>query len=186
MNYELNIKEILKEVFLLTGEINNKEIIDNLIKFIKNNKNEKLSYNTHVKGHFTGFNSLNENIYFINFIKLIHSYINKIFTKNFYISEAWGNICKINEEVTEHTHEGVGAGFCGIFYLSENGPGTYFREYDIFVKEKIGKFILFHPCLRHSVPLISKNIERITVAFNAREFKSWDNLTNVNWIKNEI
>jgi hypothetical protein len=186
MNFELKVKDILKETFILTGKIDNKQIIDNLIHFVKNNKDEKLSYKTHVKGHFTGFQSLTENKDFINFLKIIEKNIKLIYTKNCIIQNAWGNLCKINEEVTEHDHSGVTA-FCGILYLSENGPGTYFKEYDLLIKEEIGKYILFHPLLNHSVKKITNNIERITVSFNMEEIQSWKDCSNVIWVnKNDI
>ncbi len=71
MNIDLKLKEISVETFLLTGTINSKDIINNLINFIRNNKDEELSYKTNVKAHFTGFKSLIDNKDFINFLKLI-------------------------------------------------------------------------------------------------------------------
>ena len=134
---------------------------------------------THVKGNFTGFNALNFNEDFIKFIKLIKEQIKIIYPGNFFIENSWGNICKINEEVTEHDHQGISA-FCGILYLTEGGPGTYFRDYNLNIEEKIGRYVLFHPILKHSVKKIEKNLERITVAFNMEEIKKWENLNNFN------
>jgi len=186
MNYELSVKDLSIETYILTGKINNKKLIENLTEFVKNNKNEELSYKTHVKGHFTGFQSLINNSYFIDFLKEIEPNIKIVFKNNFMISEAWGNLCKINEEVTEHNHGGVN-GFCGILYLTEGGPGTYFKEYNILVKEEIGKYILFHPYLNHNVEKIKKDIERITVAFNMSTINEWNDLSNIKWInKDEI
>jgi len=181
MNFDLKVKDIFLETYILTGKINNSEIINNLINFIKNNKNEELSYKTHVKGHFTGFKSLTENTDFHNFLKLIQPQIQIVYKDNFEIRDAWGNICKNNEEVTEHNHRGVSA-FCGILYLSEGGQGTYFKEHDLLIKEEIGKFVLFHPALFHSVPKINKDIERITCAFNMHAIKEWENLNNLKWV----
>jgi hypothetical protein len=186
MNFDLKVKEILKETFILTGEIQNSKIIDNLKNFVKNNKNEKLSYKTHVKGHFTGFESLIKNDDFLNFLKLIQPTIKIIYQDNFLVKEAWGNLCRINEEITEHGHESV-SGFCGILYLSDNGPGTYFREYDLLIEEKIGRYILFHPILKHSVKKIEKDIERVSIAFNMYGIKDWWDDSNLKWLnKNEI
>lgn len=181
MNFELKVKEIIKETYILTGKINNKDIINNLIKFVKNNKDEELSYKTNVKAHFTGFKSLVENKDFINFLKEIQPQIKIIYQDNFIISSAWGNLCKIGEEVIEHDHEDV-SGFCGILYLTEGGPGTYFKEYDLLIQEEIGKFILFHPFLKHSVKKIENDIERITIAFNMTYFKSWQKDNNITWV----
>lgn len=182
MNFELKAKDISLETFILIGKIHDEKIINNLINFIKNNKDTNLSTKTHVKGHFTGFKSLVENENFINFLKIIQPNIQIIFQNNFLIEDAWGNICKINEEVTEHNHAGINA-FCGILYLTENGPGTYFKEYDLLIKEEIGKYVLFHPILKHSVEKIKNNIERISVAFNVNELNPWDNdLKKIKWV----
>jgi hypothetical protein len=181
MNYDLKVKEIPLQTFLLTGKINNKDLINNLIYFIKNNKDEELSYKTYVKGHFTGFQSLIKNKDFTDFIKIIHPQIKIIHQFDFEIFEAWGNICRYGEEVTEHDHRRISA-FCGILYLSEGGPGTYFKDYDLTVQEEIGKYILFHPKLIHEVKKIEKNIERITLAFNMNAFFGNSNSDNVEWI----
>jgi len=186
MNFELQVKEVLKETFILTGKIKDKDIINNLTNFVKNNKDEELSYKTNVKGHFTGFHSLVQNNDFLNFLKIIQPNIKIIYTNDFLIQEAWGNLCKIGEEVTEHAHEGVAA-FCGILYLTDGGPGTYFKEYDLLIEEEIGKYILFHPLLKHKVEKITKEIERITIAFNMNDVKKWSDSSNIKWVnKNEI
>jgi hypothetical protein len=173
MNFDLQVKDIKQETFILISKINDEELIKNLIDFVKNNKDEKLSNNTHVKGHFTGFKSLNNNENFIKFINLIRLNILTVYKKHFKVGDAWGNICKINEEVTEHSHWGTTA-FCGILYLTNTDHYTYFREYDLKIKDEIGKFVLFHPMLLHSVPKVTTDIERITVAFNMDEIKEWD------------
>ena len=185
MNFELTVKDIKLETFILTGKIFEEKILNNLISFIKNTKDTKLSYKTHVKGHFTGFNSLIANEDFHLFLKMIQPQIYTIFNKNFVINDAWGNICKKGEEVTEHDHNG--AAFSGILYLSNGGPGTYFRDYDITINEEIGKYVLFHSKLLHSVKKIEEDIERITVAFNMGKVKFWEDSDNYVWInKNEV
>ena len=186
MNFELKVKEVLKETYILTGEINNDKLINNLIEIVKKNKDAKLSNQTHVKGHFTGFKSLIQNNEFINFLKIIQENIKIICKKNFIIIDAWGNICKKGEEVTEHDHSGT-TGFCGVLYLTEGGPGTYFKEYNLTIEEKIGKYILFHPTLKHSVKKIENDIERITIAFNINSTRDWEDYSQVTWVnKNEI
>ena len=186
MNFDLKVKEIFFEGYLLIGKIDNKNIIENLKKFIRENINNELSYTTNVKGGFTGFRSLIDNEYFHNFLKLIDSYIKLIYKYNFKISDAWGNVCKKSDEVILHDHAAVSA-FCGILYLTEGGPGTFFLEHNITIEEEIGKFILFHPKLMHSVKKIENDIERITVAFNMDEIKQWENIENAKRInKNDI
>jgi len=186
MNFELKVKEIKLDTFLLIGKIDDQNIITKLIDFVKKNKDDKLSYKTNVKGHFTGFDSLIRNEDFHSFLKLIKPYIYKVYNKNFVIKDAWGNICKKGDEVTEHEHGD--SAFCGILYLSNGGPGTYFRDFDITINEEIGKFVLFHHKLLHSVKKIEDDIERITVAWNMHQLKDWEVDTNkITWVnKNDI
>ena len=186
MNYELQIKELILETFILTGKINDKELLKNLTDKVKKIRDDKLSYKTNVKGHFTGFKCFVEDNDFHSFLKLIQPYIKVIYNRNFTINDAWGNILKKGEEVTEHNHNSYV--FCGILYLSENGPGTYFKEYDITINEELGKFVLFHSKLLHSVKKIEEDIERITIAFNMGGFNTWQkDLDNLKWVnKNEI
>jgi hypothetical protein len=181
LNFELKVKEILKKTYILTGKINNEQLIKNLVDFVKKNKDKNLSYKTNVKGHFTGFQSLIRNDDFLTFLKNIQENIKIIYQDNFIIQEAWGNICKIGEEVTEHDHGGI-TGFCGILYLSEGGPGTYFKEYDLLIKEEIGKYLLFHPSLKHSVKKIENDIERITIAFNINQVREWEDYSQSIWV----
>jgi hypothetical protein len=178
MNFELKVKDVLLETFIFTGKIKDNQLINNLINFVKNNKDNDLSNKTHVKGYTTGFQSLVNNKDFLNFLNIIKPEIKVIYNNNFSVRDAWGNLCKIGEQVTEHNHKSTTA-FCGILYLTDGGPGTYFKEHDLLIEEEIGKYVLFHPFLKHSVKKIEKNIERITVAFNIAEIKEWEK-------KNEI
>jgi hypothetical protein len=181
MNFNLMAKDINIETYILTGMLDDTDIINNLINFVKKNKDENLSYKTNVKGHFTCFQSLVQNKYFINFLEKIKKNIQIVYQDNFIINSAWGNICAFGEEITEHDHIGVTA-FSGILYLTEGGPGTYFKEYDLNIEEKIGKYVLFSPILKHSVKKLEKNIERITVAFNMNQIKKWEEYSQMTWI----
>jgi hypothetical protein len=178
MKFNLMVKEISIETYILTGKIYDQKTINNLIEFIKNNVDKELSHKTNVTGKFTGFDSLVNNKDFHNFLSLIKEEIKVINRENnFYIKHAWGNLCGVNEEVKEHDHRGIN-GFCGILYLTEGGPGTYFREYDTLISEEIGKFVLFDPLLQHSVKKIENNLERINIAFNMQNVKSWEDVKN--------
>lgn len=181
MNYELKVKNISTNTFILTGKFLNKEIINNLKKFIKQNIDKELSYKTNVKGSFTGFKTLVENKDFIEFLKNIQENIKIIHSDNFVIHDAWGNICKLGDEVLEHNHTEISA-FSGILYLTEGGPGTYFKEYDLLIDEEVGKYVLFHPLLKHSVKKIENDLERITIAFNMNQFKTWDYSKDITWV----
>jgi hypothetical protein len=178
MNFNLIVKELTLDTFVLIGKINNQKIVNNLIEFVKNNEDKELSHKTSVTGKFTGFDSLINNKDFLEFISLIKNEIKVINSEqSFFIKDAWGNLCNHNEEVKEHNHPGTN-GFCGILYLTKGGPGTYFKEYDLTIEEEIGKFVLFNPLLYHSVKKIEKNMERVTIAFNVQNVKSWEDTSN--------
>ena len=177
MNCELICKEIITDSFILTGKIKNNEILLNLKNDILNNNDEKLNFKTNVQGLFTGFEFFLNNTNFHKFIKLIENEIKLIYNKTFIISSAWGNVLKKDGEVIEHDHKGTTA-FCGILYLSDGGPGTYFSDYNMSVHEEVGKFILFSPFLKHSVIQVNNNIERVTLAFNANLCRKWEDNSN--------
>jgi hypothetical protein len=181
MSFDVKIKDVFRQSFILIGQIEDSTIISNLKNFIKNYGDTELDYKTNVKGKFTGFESLIQNKDFHNFLKLIKNEINYIYKKDFFIYNAWGNILKKGDEVKDHTHNNVSA-FCGILYLTENGPGTYFKDYDFTIEEKIGRYVLFDPILWHSVNKIVNDMERITVAFNMNEINNWTKLENATYI----
>jgi hypothetical protein len=167
-------KNISIETFIFINEIEDKNFLDNFIKVILNKKKSKEK--TYVIGEFTGFDSLiNEDVFHI-FLKTIKPQIKNIFPGKFVIHDAWANICNKNDQVLEHNHKGI-TGFCGILYLTEGGPGTYFKHYDLLVEEKKGRYVLFHPYLLHNVPLVKNDVTRISVAFNMNKLKNWDNTT---------
>jgi hypothetical protein len=188
MNIDLFKREIIRDAFICVGKIKDKELIENLKSEIKNFKikeEDNLSYKTNVKGIFTGWQSLVKNKFFLEFLFSIKKEIKLIYDNNFIITDAWGNILKKDEEVIEHTH-GNNA-FSGIIYLTDGGPGTFFRDLNLTIEEEIGKYILFTPYLKHSVQKINKDIERITIAFNFNEISNWQDLTKIEWAnKNEI
>ena len=176
MNFELKIKDIPLETYLLIAEISDMNIINNLKKDI-----ESMSFDTNketaVKAKFSGWNSLNYNKNFHEFLKLIKPEMKTIFKGDFFIHESWANICCNQDEVVEHNHRGTTA-FCGILYLSEGGPGTYFSGLNYTLEEKIGRFALFHPYLNHKVIKLNNDLKRITVAFNMNELPPWNKSKN--------
>jgi hypothetical protein len=171
MNFELKVKDISLETYLLTSEIEDINIINNLKKDIES-MNFDTKKETSVKASFSGWNSLNNNKNFHSFLKLIKPQMKTIYKGDFFIHESWANICSNQEEVTEHNHRGVTA-FCGVLYLTEGGPGTYFSDLNYTVEEKVGRFVLFHPYLNHKVIKLNNDLKRITVAFNMNELSPW-------------
>ena len=164
--------KVKKEVFLLEGIYKNTKVLKSLKDKIKENtKNSKVG-KTNVIAKTTSFVFLRKDPDFITFITDIRKDINKIYPYDFIIVDAWGNVYQKGQYANEHTHIEASA-FCGILYLSNSGPGTYFSELDLTVKEKEGKYVLFTPMLKHSVKKYNGKKERITAAFNMNECKPW-------------
>lgn len=173
-------KKIKKEVFMLEGIFKDIKLINNLKNKIIQETNTNEIQQRNVLGKSTNYQFFINDADFITFIKSIKNEINKIYPFSFIIREAWGNVYNKNDYANEHTHIDTTA-FCGIFYLSDKGPGTYFPELKITIKEKIGKFVLFSPILKHSVKKCKSN--RITLAFNMDECKPWIDYTKLNNFK---
>ena len=184
-------QEVKTSTFILIGELNNDVLIDGLIEDVKEEveKGKNLFlYKTRVQATHTDFKALNTHLNVHKFFCETKSSIYKIYQKNFEIREVWGNIYnKSNKDYTqEHNHADATA-FCGIIYLTDApGPGTYFREYDLLVPEKKGRFVFFHPLLFHEVKPYDYTQERITIAFNLFEVKPWENYDNAFTVNKKI
>lgn len=174
-------KPMLLNTFILINEIEEISLIDKLIEISRKHLPDSVISNlTNVKAQHTNFHSLNLCPEFHEFLKKIKKDIFKIYPLNFSIDSAWTNFYgkTKTDHAQEHSHNGTTA-FCGILYCTDGpGPGTYFSQYDLNVKEKKGRFILFHPLLLHSVQEFNYQSERITIAFNMNEVKSWDYANN--------
>lgn len=183
MEINLTTKILPFQTFLLIGKIKNQEIIEGLKKQIKEDiKISSLNHKTNVTGKISELHSLVHNEIFHNFLKIIKKEIHIIYQDNFIVKDAWGTLSKKGEEVLLHHHNAI-RGFCGILYLTENGPGTKFPQYDLLVQEEIGKYVLFHPLLLHEVSKLEMDIERMTVAFNMVECKEWNDYSKEKIIK---
>jgi hypothetical protein len=184
-------KEVKTSTFILIGELNNNVLIDDLIKDVKEEikkGTDLLIHKTNVKAIHTNFKALSLNPNIHKFFCETQSSIYKIYKNNFEIKEVWGNIyTESNKDYAEEHNHGETSGFCGIIYLTDGpGPGTYFREYDLLVPEKKGRFVFFHPLLFHEVKPYKYTQERITIAFNLFELKSWDNYDHAYTVNKKI
>jgi hypothetical protein len=180
---EIFNKKIEIDTYVLVGEINNFDLIDNLIKDIREGvKISKVSGKTNVTAEHTEFKYLVSNPDFHKFLKIIQPSIYKIYQHNFLLKDVWGNIYSKNTDCAlPHVHND--SAFCGILYCTDGpGPGTYFNEYDLLVKEKKGRFVLFHPRLLHEVKPYDYKSDRITVAWNFSTANNWGNYENVYFI----
>jgi hypothetical protein len=166
--------EIPLKVFLLEDNVKDLELLNRLKKDIDIYINEKnINYKTNVRGKMTDFNAFNYNKNFLNFCDLIQHNIKKIITIDSKLINSWGTILNGCDYTQAHTHTDT-TSFSGILYLTEEGPGTYFEELNLTIKETIGKYVLFHPLLKHEVkPYVYTN-KRYTIAFNFNEIKSWE------------
>jgi hypothetical protein len=172
-NIEIKKNNIEIETFILIGKIKDIELINNLKNLIKKKIKEKNKIEeTNIQGLFSGFKSLVNEPYFHIFAEQIKESIKLVCKNNCIIDEAWGNIYYKNNYAQEHHHIGTTA-FSGILYLTEGGPGTYFKQYKKNISEEIGKFVLFHSYLLHEVKKIEDEIERMTISFNANIIPKW-------------
>jgi hypothetical protein len=172
-------KKIELDSYILTGEINDFDLIDKLIQGVKEGvKISEVSGKTNVTGEHTEFNHFLPNPYFHKFLKIIQPSIYKIYQNNFIIKDVWGNIYSKNtHQALPHIHDD--SAFCGILYCTDGpGPGTYFSQYDLTIDEKKGKFVLFDPKLLHEVKPYDYKSERITIAWNFSAMKTWGKYDN--------
>jgi hypothetical protein len=164
LDYNLHIKPIVKDAFILTGKINDFKLLEELKKDIdkgvrKNNNN----YKTNVHGKMTAFKYFNKNNNFIKLIDILKPYFHKVTKKNIELKDSWGNILEGDDFIYPHDHfpEVVS----GIVYLTK-GEGTYFHHYDYIIKAEIGSFVLFDPIIPHEVKKTYFKEKRYTLAFN--------------------
>ena len=176
-------KKIEVETFVLIGEIDNFDLIDKLIYNVREGvETSKVSRKTNVTGEHTDFDYLTPNPHFHKFLRIIQPTIYKIYQNNFIIKEVWGNIYNNNDYAKPHTHDN--SAFCGILYCTDGpGPGTYFKEYDLLVSEKKGRFVLFDPLVTHEVKPYNYKKERITIAWNFSATKKWIDYKNYHFLK---
>jgi len=166
-------KIVQRDSYISTCFVKNKDLLERIKnKIIDKSNDYSLSYKTNVKAKFTGFKSLTKEPEIFEFITEIKPFIDNIYDRIGIVKDCWGNIYDNDDHAVLHHHIDC-TGFCGILYLTEGGPGTYFKDFDITIKEEYGKVVLFDPILLHQV--VSSNLQntRITMAFNCYEHKPW-------------
>jgi len=177
-------KNIEIETFILINEINNLNLIDKLKNKIKEKvKVSKISRKTNVKAEHSEFNAFNDDPDFHEFLNIIRPSIQKIYKDSFVIRDVWGNVYSKTGDYCE-SHKHANGGFCGILYCTDGpGPGTYFKEYDLKVEEKKGRFVLFSPLLFHEVKPYHYTSERIILAWNFSALRGWEDVSKAKIIK---
>lgn len=178
MKIEILKTKILTNVYFLKGTLDDLTIVDLLRKEIINNLDPKMKNITNVHGEMTNFKFFCNHPLFHNFMKLIQNEIRYV-TNNISeldIIDAWGNKFSHGDYCDLHDHRRA-SGFSGVLYMDDEGPGTLFPELNIHEKDQKGKFVLFSPCLLHSVPKHLGHNDRVTLAFNCNNVEKWDNKT---------
>jgi hypothetical protein len=170
-------KTIERESCIVVGEIDDYNLIDNLVKKGREKTAlHNLNRKTNVRADHSSFTALSNEKLFIDFLNKIKPSIQKIYLQNFIVADVWINFYKKPNEdfALKHDHRGITA-FCGILYCTNGpGPGTYFKDYDLNILEKKGRFVLFDPFLLHEVKPYPYEKERITIAWNFNELKEWE------------
>ena len=151
---------------------------DYFINLINKNKGD-LDYKTNVKGKMTNWSLFNKDEKFHQFLESINEdmyWANK-FKQPLYLKDSWGNKLEKGDSVTEHEH--ASERLSGILHLTNNGPGTYFSEIDLNIKEACGKYIIFDSTLLHEVKENNTDETRYTIAFNFAGKNPWEPDPNV-------
>ena len=159
--------------------IENENILQKLENKIRSNIDDKISYETNVKGRMTHWDAFKHDD---DFKELISEFFNKcsyydIFHGakskdglfHFLINNAWGNILKKGEKVDRHHHLGVD--YASVLYFDNHSP-LYTDAGKI--KTERGLIVTIPSFLFHWVEPLDKDIERYTIAWNWSFTKKWD------------
>ena len=174
MNIQLTVERtISRNCYISTFFIEDKNLLENIKqKIIDKANNSPLSYKTNVKAKFTGFESLSLEPEIREFAMQMKPFSNRVCNKKTEMRECWGNVYHKDDYAVLHHHRAC-TGFSGILYLTNEGPGTYFKDFDLTIKEEYGKVVLFEPMLLHEVKPSNLQTTRITMAFNCYEISPW-------------
>jgi hypothetical protein len=166
--YNVEFSTVEKKVFLIEHQLDDLSFIEDFKNLIDTNISE-LSYKTNVKGKMTKWDTFVSNKDFQKIILNSVDIIKYFAEDGAYCDNAWGNKLENDDEVISHHHIGPDMVMSGLLYLTEDGPGTYFKEFNKTIKEKIGKIVFFSPEVWHSVSKSNLNKTRYTLSFNLRK-----------------
>jgi len=166
-----------KTYTLFYGNYHRKDIIHNLIIYLKN-ADKEMSNKTYVRGEMTGWNCFKSNKNFSIFFSHIMNQAKIILfpqadlNKELVVQDAWGNILKKGNHVEPHTH----STYHGILYLTKGNP-LIFPELEMKFTPDVGDFIVSPPELLHGVDPVIDDLERMSLVFN---FTVSDNFKSIN------
>ena len=171
MDFNLKKLKVQKDVFVLTGKIKNEKLLTNLKKYIIQESSIIYKEGSNVHSERTDFKALINNDEFFGFLKEAKDTITHAWPYDFNVFDAWGCVYKDPSDFRmRHNHLGTTA-FSGIIYLGNEGPGTFFPELNLTVKEEFGKFVIFTPMLDHEVSRYQYKKPRVIAAFNCDDHK---------------
>jgi hypothetical protein len=172
MEYIVTTQPVTKNLFIIEYQLTDLSFVKNFKELIDKNVGP-LNYKTNVKGKMTSWDFFKNVPEFNNILFNIGQIFTTFPFVEMTLTQAWGNIIEKKDEVIMHNHRYDCVS--GILYLTENGPGTYFPQFNKTVVEKIGKFIFFSSEANHSVaPSIIKQ-KRYTIACNFNEIARFNN-----------
>ena len=170
--YTVDFATLEKKIFLIEYQLNDLSFVEDFKNLIDNNISE-LSYKTNVKGKMTQWNTFVNNKDFQKIILNSADIIKYFVADGAYCDNAWGNKLENDDEVISHHHVGSDTTMSGILYLTEDGPGTYFKDFNKTIKEKIGKLVFFSPEAYHGVSKSNLNKTRYTLSFNFKKLNEF-------------
>ena len=170
MEYTVTTQPITKNLFIIEHQLTNLSFINNFKTLIDKNVGP-LNYKTNVKGKMTGWEFFKNIPEFNKILLEIGQIFNSFNFRAMTLSQAWGNIIEKGDEVMMHNHRYNSVS--GVLYLTENGPGTYFPQFNKTIVEKIGKFVFFSAEADHGVAKSNVKQKRYTIACNFIEIDNY-------------
>ena len=170
MEYTVTTQPIKKDLFIIEYQIKDLSFVNNFKLLIDKNVGA-LNYKTNVKGKMTDWEFFKQVPKFNELLLNIGEIFSAFPFRALTLVNAWGNIIEKGDEVVIHNHRYNH--ISGILYLTENGPGTYFPQFNKTVVEKIGKFVFFSSEANHSVAKSNIKQKRYTIACNFNEIENF-------------
>jgi hypothetical protein len=172
MEYTVTTQPITKNLFIIEHQLTDLSFV-NEFKYLIDKNIGPLNYKTNVKGKMTDWTFFKNVPEFNNILLNIGQIFTTLPFTEMVLTQAWGNMIEKGDQVIMHNHRANS--MSSILYLTENGPGTYFPQFNKTVVEKIGKFVFFSSEANHSVaPSIIKQ-KRYTIACNFNEIDKFNN-----------
>jgi|VirMetMinimDraft_7_1064189.scaffolds.fasta_scaffold09176_7 hypothetical protein len=146
--------------------------VEYFIDKIKKNINENISYETNVRNKMTNWNCFINDVAIEKIFANMNSLVSILKLPSLKLDNCWGTWSSNYVETYQHKH--TPSMMSGVLYLTEGGPGTFFPQFNINIKEKIGKLVFFHGDTLHMVKKHKLKKDRFLISFNFNELKFWE------------